>query len=79
MQHAAMHLYTANELRELFKGCQVLEVAGSNVTIPEFSSAGDQIEADPIAWSTLVETERRINHDSGLVNSGTHIILAARR
>jgi SAM-dependent methyltransferase len=79
MQHASMHLYTASELHRLFKDCEILETAGSNVTITEYSSAGDQISADPTAWLTLVDTERMINRDPGLVNSGTHIILVARR
>lgn len=79
MMHAPMHLFTASELQSLFKGCEMLEIAGSNVTIEEFSTSGETIAAEPSAWSTLVELERKINHDPGLVNSGSHIIMAARK
>ena len=78
-QHAPMHLYTAEELQNLFKDCDVLEVAGSNVTTSEFSNALEEISADSHAWSTLIELERKLNSNPGLVNSGNHIILVARR
>lgn len=79
MMHAPMHLYTTDELQRLFADCKVLEVAGSNVVAPEFSQALDEIAKEPQAWSTLVELERKINSNPGLVDSGTHIILAVRR
>ena len=79
MMHAPMHLFTAAELQSLFDGCEVLETAGSNVTIEEFSPAGDKIAANPAAFSTLVELERKLNHDPGLVNCGSHIIIAVRK
>lgn len=77
--HAPMHLYTEKELRQLFEKCEVLEIAGSNVTIKEYGSSADTIFEDPKAWETLIEMEKRLNHDPGLVNSGNHIILAARK
>jgi SAM-dependent methyltransferase len=79
MMQPPMHLFTAEELQSLFKECQILEIAGSNVTISEFSAAGEEIASNPSAWSTLVELERKLNHDPGLVNGGSHIILAARK
>jgi ubiquinone/menaquinone biosynthesis C-methylase UbiE len=79
MQHAPMHLYTAEELRSLFKECRILELAGSNVTASEYSQSLEQISADPQAWATLVELERKINSNPGLVNCGTHIILVAQK
>jgi len=77
-QHPPMHTYKANELRELFKDCEILEVAGSNVLAWD-SSALEQAFADSHAWSNLIDLERKLNSDPGLVNGGTHIILAARR
>ncbi len=77
--HAPMHLYTEKELRQLFSKCGVLETAGSNVTVKEYGASADTIYQDPKAWETLVEMEKRLNHDPGLVNSGNHIILVARK
>lgn len=79
MMHAPMHLYTTDELQCLFADCQVLAIAGSNVVAPEFSPALDEIAKDPQAWLNLVELERKLNSSPGLVDSGTHIILAVRR
>jgi ubiquinone/menaquinone biosynthesis C-methylase UbiE len=81
MMHATMHLYTADELKHLFTDCEVLELAGSSVTVAESSSATalGEIAKDPEAWSTLVELERKINSSPGLVDNGAHIILAARK
>ena len=39
----------------------------------------EEIAADPRTWATVVELERRLNSNPGLVNSGDHILLAARR
>ena len=77
--HAPMHLYTADELRSLFMKCKVLDVCGSNVMISEQSSQAETIAASPAAWTTVIELERRLNHDPGLVNRGSHIILAAQK
>ncbi|HTY81757.1 MAG TPA: hypothetical protein VMB24_03155, partial [Dehalococcoidales bacterium] len=69
----------AAELQSLFKGCRTLEVAGSNVTMQQHSLVGKEIAADLEAWNIVVELERKLNHDSGLLNSGSHIIMAARK
>jgi len=79
MQHPAMHLFTAHELRSLMEGCEILETAGSNVTASEVSPDFETIAENPNAWSTVIELEKRTNTDPGLVNSGSHIILAAQR
>jgi SAM-dependent methyltransferase len=79
MMHAPMHLFTAEELKALFKECEILETAGSNVAIREYSPANEQLAADPTCWETLVELEKKINHDPGLVNCGSHIIMAVRK
>jgi len=79
MVHGPMHLYTAEELKSLFKGCKVLEVAGSNVAIAETPHSGEEVAANPKAWATLVELEKKINHDPGLVNCGSHIIMAVKK
>ena len=79
MRHPAMHLFTADELISLLPGCEVLELAGSNVIAPEFSLELDAIAENPKAWETVVKLEKKVNTNPGLVNSGTHIIAAARR
>jgi SAM-dependent methyltransferase len=79
LRHAPMHLYKADELRELFKDCEILEMAGSNVTMHEHSQVSERIAASPAAWATLVELERRLCREPGLLDSGSHIIMAARR
>ena len=77
--HPAMHLYTEGELRRLFSECDVLETAGSNVTTYEGSLTLAYAAADPASWSTVVELERRLCRQPGLVDTGSHIIIAARK
>lgn len=79
MRHPAMHLFTSQELSSLISGCDILELAGSNVTASEFSPELETIAENPKAWETVVKLEKRVNTNPGLVNSGSHIILAARR
>jgi ubiquinone/menaquinone biosynthesis C-methylase UbiE len=79
MMHAPMHLFTAEELKSLFKKCKILKTAGSNVSLKEYSPANDIVAADPKVWTTLVELEKKINHDPGLVNCGNFIIMAVRK
>jgi ubiquinone/menaquinone biosynthesis C-methylase UbiE len=79
LMHTPMHMYTAEEIKSLFKKCRILEVAGSNVTIPEAPHSAEQIAANPKAWSTLVELEKKINHAPGLVDCGSHIIVAVKK
>ena len=79
MLHPPVHLYTAEELQALFGECQILETVGSNVTSWESSPSLGQVSRDPEAWSAIVELERKMNSDPGLINSGTHIIMAANR
>ena len=77
MQHPRMHLYMSDELRTLLPGCRVLELAGSNMTTFEGSTTFDEVLDDPQAWATAVELERRLNSQPGLVDNGSHIIMAA--
>lgn len=79
MQHPPMHLYTSDELRGLLPACRVLELAGSNVTTFEGSTAIDQLPNDSKSWSTVVSLERELNTQPGLVDGGSHIIMAAQR
>ena len=79
MQHPPMHLYTSVELRGLLPACRVLELAGSNVTTFEGSTAMDELLSDRESWSTVVSLERELNSQPGLVDSGSHIIMAAQR
>ena len=78
MRHAAMHMYTAEELARLFNRFEILETAGCCVTLSEYSKTPDELAQEP-AWSTIVELERKLRIDPGLVNTGSHIILAARK
>ena len=77
--HPAMHLYSAAELTEHFRGCEIVAVAGSNVTAHEGDPRLDTIAADPDAWATTLEVERRLCCQPGLVDTGSHVILIARR
>jgi ubiquinone/menaquinone biosynthesis C-methylase UbiE len=79
MMHAPMHLFTAAELVSLFRDCEILETAGSNVTLQEYAPVNEQLAADPSSWSTIVELEKKINHEPGLVDCGSHIIMAVRK
>jgi hypothetical protein len=49
------------------------------VTTFDGSTTFDQVLDDEQAWSTAVQLEKRLNGVPGLVDSGTHIIMAARR
>ena len=77
--HPAMHLYTEGELRRLFAGCDVLETAGSNVTTYEGSLTLAYAAADPASWASVLELERKLCRQPGLVDTGSHIIIAARK
>ena len=79
LQHPPMHMYTSGELRSLLPGCTVLEIAGNNVTTFEGSAALSEVSMDARAWETAVNLERRMNTEPGLVDTGSHIILVARR
>ena len=79
MRHPPMHLFTSEELRDLLPGCDVLEVAGSNVTAYEGSTAIEEVSDDPQTWETAVRLERELNSRPGLVDTGSHIIMTARR
>ena len=79
LEHPAMHMYTSDELRVLLPGCDVVDLAGSNVTTSGESSAPDEILENPAAWATAVELERSLNRRPGLVDSGTHLIMVARK
>lgn len=76
--HAPMHLYTAQELERLFRGCKILQTAGCCVTLSEHLGIPEELNEEP-AWSTLVELELKLRTDPGLVNTGSHIILAAQK
>lgn len=77
--HPAMHLYTAAELPALFDACDTLELAGSNVSTYEGSMQFEELAADEDAWASSVAMERELCGAPGLVDSGSHIIMATRR
>ena len=79
MQHPPMHMYTSGELRSLLPDCAVMELAGSNVTTFEGSTSMNEVSGDPVAWETAVALERRLRCEPGLVDSGNHIIVVARK
>ena len=79
MQHPPMHLFSSDELRDFLPGCHVLEIAGSNVTAHEGSPSLEEVSEDDDAWATAVRLEHELNSRPGLVDTGSHIIMAARR
>jgi hypothetical protein len=74
-----MYLFTTRELAALFGNCTILETAASNAAIREFAPVNERLAADPAVWATVVEIEKRINHQPGLADIGSHIIVAARK
>ena len=79
MQHPPMHMFTSDEMRRLLPECQVLELAGSNVTAIAGSTTIGEVVADRRAWSTAIRLERELNSRPGLIDSGSHIIMVAQR
>ncbi len=77
--HPAMHLYTSDELRVLLPDCDVVEVAASNVAVYERGGHLASLPDDEAAWKSTLEIERRLSQAPGLVDGGSHILLAARR
>lgn len=75
--HPPMHLYSSDELVDLFRECEIVAVAGSNVTATEAASALDEVASEPAAWATAVEMESRLCTKPGLLDSGSHLILVA--
>ena len=76
--HPPMHLYTSKELAELLPSCEVLEIAGSNVCAKE-GQALEEPSKDPVRWEMVIDAERRLSKAPGLLDSGTHIMMAARK
>lgn len=66
-------------MRRLLPGCQVLELAGSNVTTIAGSTTISAVVADRQAWSTAIRLERELNSRPGLIETGSHIIVANQR
>ena len=81
MLHPPMHLYTSEEIQALFRSqaCEILEVLGSNVALIEGSQNLRDIEEHEDTWDTIVELESQLNREPGLVDRGSHIIVASRR
>lgn len=78
--HPAMHLYSSEELRELFGTVgDVLAIAGSNVTVREGNQAFEGSLRSEEAWSRVVELERAVSRAPGLTDVGSHIIVATRK
>lgn len=78
--HPAMHLYSSEELRELFISVgDVLAIAGSNVTVREGNHVFEEsLDSEP-AWRRIVELERAASRTPGLTDVGSHIIIATRK
>ena len=79
MDHPAMHLYTSDELKGLLPECEVLEVAGSNVSAFERGAGIEEVAKVSKAWESVIEVERRLCRMPGLVESGNHMIMVARK
>jgi hypothetical protein len=79
ISHPPMHLYSAKELQGLFSSCDMVEVAGSNVVSMENSPIFEAAAKDPAAWETFIRLERELNRVPGLVDTGSHIMMALRR
>lgn len=75
--HPAMHLYTAAELAALFDACDILELAGSNVSTYEGAAQFEELAADEDTWAAAVRLERELCRAPGFVESGSHMIIAA--
>lgn len=74
-------MFRWSELSELVTaaGGSVLASSASN-----WASLGDQatlerLAADPSHWNSFAENEIRLCAEPGIVDGGTHILLAARR
>jgi ubiquinone/menaquinone biosynthesis C-methylase UbiE len=76
--HAPMHLYISQELEGLFRGCKVLQAAGCCVTLSEHIKVPEELTEEPV-WANLVELERKLRTDPGLINTGSHIIMAVQK
>lgn len=75
------HLFTASELVSLLEesGCRVLEVA----SVPCLGSALyerlEEIGQDEVAWANLIDLEDRASTQSGLLDVGASLLVAAER
>lgn len=77
--HPPMHLYSTEELGQIFKSCDILEMVGCPVTAFEGQDSPDDLASDPMRWAHLLELERRLGRVPGLVDSGTYMLAAFRR
>ena len=77
--HPPMHLYSSGELAALFESCDVLAMAGSNVTATEGDPTFEGVAADADAWATAVDVELRLCQQPGLLDTGGHLIAVVQR
>lgn len=77
--HPPMHLYSSGELAALFESCDVLAMAGSNVTATEGDPTFEGVAADAEAWATAVDVELRLCQQPGLLDTGGHLIAVVQR
>jgi SAM-dependent methyltransferase len=77
--HPPLHLFTSAELRQLFEGCEVVDMAAACASAVDSSERLDEIARDPVAWQTVVAIERRLSRAEGMLDVGNHILMAARR
>lgn len=77
--HPPMHLFSSGELAALFESCDVLAMAGSNVTATEGDPTFEGVAADAEAWATAVDVELRLCQQPGLLDTGGHLIAVVQR
>lgn len=70
LTHPSFHLYNADELKDLFADCSVLEMAASNAVLAE-SPLDAGLEG---SWDELVALERIVSVAPGMLDVGSHII-----
>src|SRR5690554_2317271 len=75
------HMYRSEEIRALIErnGFEVITLSASNSLSSTHIETLESVRQDPSKWSELIEMEVEACASSGLVESGTHIIVVARK
>ena len=78
--HAPMTLFTSGYMSRLLEshGCMVLEMAASNTITSSYLGELEKIASNPEATEVLMRLEKEFSTKPGLLDMGTHLIVAAR-
>jgi len=77
----AYYVFTSKELSEFLEkfDCEILEMFSVNSLNLKDSKIMSKLRENEVAWNNLLEIEKRISSDTGLIDSGEEILVVVRK